>query len=104
MPVPLGLLAGALIGGFASGIVQGIIKVLVSLGVGFTIYQGIDALMGTISAGIITNLNAIDPNIKNMLGLMKVDKAINVLISAVGVRLILKGVTNGYFKKLELRE
>lgn len=105
MALPVaGWLAAALIGGFASGIVQGIFKVMISLGIGFAVYSGIDALMDSIALNIISNLNAIDPQIKNILGLMKVDKAINVIVSACGVRLILKGVTNGVFRKLEIRE
>lgn len=98
------LIISALVGGFAKGIIEGIIKSLLSIGIGFAVYQGIDVLMASISSHIFVNLSSISPEIKGMLGLMKVDKCLNVLSSAFAVRLVLKGVTNGVSRKLEIKE
>jgi len=98
------VLASVLIGGFASGIVQGIIKALVSFGVGFAMYQGIDLVLNQILTAIAFNLSSLPSQLVGVLGLLKVDKCLNVLASAFAVRLVLKGVTNGVFKKLEIRE
>lgn len=92
----------ALVGGFASGIVQGIIKSLLAIGVGFVVYEGIDYVMTQINNGILTNLGALP--FQGILAVLKVDKCINVLMSAATVRLLLSGVTNGVIKKMEIRE
>lgn len=101
-PLLAPFLVAALVGGFASGIVQGIIKALISIGVGFVVYEGIDIVMNQISTNVIGNLNALP--FQGILAILKIDKCINVLISAGTVRLLLKGVTNGVIKKMELKQ
>lgn len=95
-------LVAALVGGFASGLVQGIIKSLIAIGIGFVVYEGIDIVMNQIKSGLITNLNGLP--FQGVLAILKVDKCINVLISAATVRLLLKGVTNGVVRKMEIKE
>lgn len=102
MPFLAPYIIAALVGGFASGIIQGIIKTLLSIGIGFVLYSGIDALFSSIASHIISNLNALP--FGGILHILKVDTCVNILVSACGVKLILKGVTNGVVRKMEIRE
>lgn len=104
MPTLATWVIAAIVAGFSKGIIEGILKVLFQLGIGFTVYQGIDFVMAQISTGFISNLNALPLAFTQLMGLLKIDKAINVIISAYGVRLVLKGVTNGVYTKLSLKE
>lgn len=100
MPFLVPFLVSALVGGFASSIVQGLVKLAISIGVGFVVYQGIDILLTNIMSHIA--LNFADAHITKILGLLKVDKCLNVLASAVAVKFTLK-TTLGALKRLELK-
>lgn len=102
MPLIAPFILAALVGGFATGIAQGIIKALLSVGVGFVLYSGIDVLLSSIATHIISNLDGLP--FAGILHVLNVDKCINVLVSAYTVRLVLKGVTNGISKHLVLHE
>lgn len=101
---PTAWIVAALVGGFAKGLIEGIVKILVSMGVGWAMYQGLDVLIQQILMGIKVNLGSLPPEMVGMLGVLKVDKCLNVISSAFLVRLVLKGVTNGMYSKLEIRQ
>lgn len=103
MPILAGLLVQTLVGGFAVSILHGIVKSLIALGVGFVVYQGISALTDSILNQVFANFDTVGATIRGMLGLMNVDKALNVLASAVAVRLTLKGVVNGAVRKFGVK-
>lgn len=100
MPLLAPFLISALVGGFATSIIQGLIKAAISIGIGFLVYQGLDALMADIMGQIVTNFDATP--ITNILGLLKVDKCLNVLASAVTVKYSLRATVNG-LKKFEIK-
>lgn len=101
---PAAWLVAALVGGFSKGLVEGLVKVLTAMGIGWAMYQGLDVVMQQILTGIKVNLSALPPEMVGMLGVLKVDKCLNVIASAFMVRLVLKGVTNGQFTKLEIKQ
>lgn len=100
MPFLVPFLISALVGGFASSIVQGLIKAAISIGVGFVVYQGLDVILTNIMTHITLNFG--DAHVTQILGLLKVDKCLNVLASAVAVKFTLK-TTLGVLRKMELK-
>ncbi|MPS47805.1 DUF2523 domain-containing protein [Methylobacillus sp.] len=101
---PAAWLVAAIVGGFSKGLMEGIVKFLTAMGIGWAMYQGLDVLIQQILTGIKVNLGALPPEMVGMLGVLKVDKCLNVIGSAFMVRLVLKGVTNGVFTKLEIKQ
>lgn len=89
----------ALVGGFGQTIIHGIVKLFIAMGFGFIAYQGVDILINFILENIRVNLSAVPPEMIGMLGVLKVDKALNVLASAYMARLVIKGITNGLMTK-----
>jgi len=78
--------------------------VLAGIGFGFLAYQGIDTLFGSAIDHVFSNLNALPGDVTCYLGLLKIDKALNVIVSAFMVRLVLNGVINGTLTRMQLRE
>lgn len=89
----------ALVGGFGQTIIHGIVKLLIALGFGFITYQGVDVLINYVMQQAYTNLSAVPPEMLGMLGVLKIDKALNVLASAYAARLVIRGITNGLMSK-----
>lgn len=75
-------------------IVPLVIKVIKGLGVGAVLYVGINIIMGEAEAYITANLGATAADLRGLLGLAKVDIAINILLSAISTRLVLSGVSS----------
>lgn len=100
MPFLVPFLITSLVGGFASSIVQGLIKVAISIGVGFVAYQGLDILLTNVMSHITLNFG--NSHLTQILGLLKVDKCLNVLASAVAVKFTLK-TTLGALRRIELK-
>lgn len=96
MPFLAPFLVASLVGGFASSIIQGLIKTMISIGIGYVVYQGLDVLFASIMTQISFNFG--NSQITGMLGMLKVDKALNVLASAVAVKYSLKATVNGLKK------
>jgi hypothetical protein len=96
MPIFIASLLGGL--AQAAGSIAG--RVMLALGFGFVTYQGIDALLGWIQTQIFSNLNNLPPTLIQLIGILQIGTAINIIFSAVAVRLLLNGLTSGSFKKL----
>lgn len=100
MPFLIPFLISSLVGGFAVSIVQGLIKAAISIGIGFIVYQGIDALLSNTMINVVNNFG--QSTIVGILQLMKVDRCLNVLASAVAVKYSLR-VGTGALKKMVLK-
>ena len=100
MPFLIPFIISALVGGFASSIIQGLVKLAISAGVGFVVYHGFDLVLHNIMTHIVVNFS--NTHLTNILGLLKVDKCLNVLASAVAVKFTLK-TTLGALKRIELK-
>lgn len=70
-----------------------VVKVIKGLGVGAVVYVGINIVMGEAESYITSQLGQTAADLRGLLGLAKVDIAINILLSAVSTRLILSGVS-----------
>ncbi len=74
-------------------IVPLVVKVIKALGIGAVLYVGINVVMGQAESYITSNLGQTAADLRGLLGLAKVDIAINILLSAVSTRLTLSGVS-----------
>ena len=95
MPALLGWLieiAGTLVG-----------KVLLSLGISYLSYKGLDAVVGAAKAQFFSGLGGLSPTTVAIMGVMKIDVAVNMLCSALIGRLTLAGMTSGAMKKMVLK-
>jgi hypothetical protein len=93
----------ALLGALLSIIGSLVGKVLVSLGIGYVTYKGLDTAITYAKAQIFASLGGLSPVTLQVLGLLQVGTAINILISALVVRMTLKGMTSGAVKAMTLK-
>lgn len=94
------LFIAALLGGLvqAAGTLVG--KVLISLGIGYVAYQGLDTSLTWLSTQISASAGALPAQAIAVLSALKVGSGVSVLISALSARLVLNGMTSGTIKKM----
>lgn len=95
MPVFLASLWGGLIN--IAGTLAG--QVLIGLGISVMTYTGLDTTMSWLKDQALTSLNGLPVEAIGMLSAMGVGEAINIITSAMTVRLTLDGLTSGTIKK-----
>ncbi len=96
----------ALLGGLiqAAGSLVG--RVLISLGVGFVVFTGVDAALGSIkqqAMAALMSATAFGPQLSAFVGVLQVGTVINILFSAWSARLVLAGLTGGTLKRMVLK-
>lgn len=74
-------------------------KILTSLGLGAVTYIGITALLTTVRMYLINNVGGVPADIAMLFGLLKVDIAINIMLSAVTARAVIAGMNKTTGKK-----
>lgn len=86
------LWVAAIIGGLvqAAGTLVG--RVLVSLGIGFTVYSGVSASIGWAKTQVLQNISAAGAVVVQVMGLAQIGTAISILFSALTARMILQGL------------
>lgn len=99
MPVFIAALIGGLVQ--AAGSLVG--RVLISLGVGFVVYQGVDVALTTFKTEVFASLaqgvSAL-PMIDRFMGVFQVGTCFNIIFSALSARLVLSGLTGGAIKRM----
>lgn len=91
MPIFIASLLGGLIQ--ASGSIVG--RVLLSLGFGYVAYTGMDTSLNWLRDQIAGSFASFGAQTLAVLSALKVGSAIAILISALGVRLLLDGLSSG---------
>lgn len=89
----------SLLGGFAISIPSLVWRVVGSLGMGFIVYQGGQELLDRLKSLLNSQMMGLDSPYIGIMGLMKIDDAIGVVISAYTVSLIIK-YGRGAFRKI----
>lgn len=101
MPLPA---LGAIFGGAILNVVGSVVgRALVALGVGAVSYVGVNASISFLKAQALSAISTLPPNIVSMLSLLKVGVALNIVISAILVRLTLNGLTGDTFRRWVLK-
>jgi hypothetical protein len=85
----------ALLAGFLKLVDSFVGRVLLALGLGFVTYTGMQTSLDWILNQIIGNLSAANPTITGIIGVLRIDQVVTILLSAVAVRLSLTGMTEG---------
>jgi len=98
MPALIAMLWGALIP--VLGSLVG--RILVSLGIGYLTFTGVDTSIGWAKASFLTNVSALPATAVGIMGLLHVGKCVSILLSAVTMRITLGG-TAGTIKKMVVK-
>jgi len=101
MALPLvPLLVGSLVGGLvqAAGTLVG--RVLISLGIGYVAYQGLDTSLAWMRTQVAASVGGLPAQALAVLGALQVGSGVSVLISALSARMVLNGMTGGTIKKM----
>jgi hypothetical protein len=94
------ILAASLIGGLAQAATSLVGRVLIALGIGYVTYAGLDVLLDFIKTRVFQELLSVDPTIIGIMAVLNVDRAINVVLSAIAARLLLNGLTSGSITRM----
>lgn len=77
-------------------------KILTSLSIGAITYIGITALLSTVRTYLLSSVTGMPSDVLLLFGLIKLDIAINIMLSAVAARAALSGVNSATGKKTSL--
>lgn len=99
MPLFIAALIGALVQ--AAGTLVG--KILLSLGIGYATYTGIDASITWARDFAIAKLAATGGTVVQMAGVMQVGTSISIVTSALAARMVLNGLTSGTLRKFTVK-
>ncbi len=94
------LLIQALLGGLiqAAGTLVG--KVLLSLGIGYVSYTGINLLFDSAKQTLFANIASQAPVAVQLAGVLQVGTCVNIMVSAALAKLVLAGLTNGTLTRM----
>jgi len=67
-------------------------KVLTAIGIGAVSYVGITALLSNVKSYLINQISGAPSEVLAILGLLKVDIAMNIILSAVIARAVISGM------------
>lgn len=81
-------------------ITNALARVALAFGVGFAVYSGLDVVLDQVKAVATASYGELPGNVVGMLGLLRVDQALNMVLSAVSVRFVLEGLTGGGLRKV----
>lgn len=99
MPIFIAALIGGLVS--AAGSIAG--RVLIALGVGIAVYQGVDIVLEEFRTIFMGAASGLGTQLGGMLGVLKIGTGFNILMSACVARLTLNGLTSGTLKRLVLK-
>jgi len=97
------LFIAALIGGLvqAAGTLVG--KVMLSLGIGYVAFTGVDASITFARDALIQSFQALPPIAFQVAGAMKLGVCVSIVTSALIARMTLNGLTSGTIKKMVVK-
>lgn len=81
-----------------------IARIALAFGIGFAVYSGLDVALDQVKSVATSSYGSLPTNVVLMLGLLRVDQALNLVLSAVTVRFILQGLTGGGLRKMVFKE
>lgn len=97
------LLAAAILGALIQGASTLVGRILISLGIGFVTYSGLDAAVDWAFDQVVSNIQGLPADVLQLLGVLQVDTAITMISSAYTARLALAGLSGGSIRKMVLR-
>lgn len=101
LPLAAGL-AGWIVAGLASGVGQIVAKTMVTLGLGYVTYSGMEALVDLNKDQIIQLLAALPPTTVALLGVLKVGVCLNIWFSALIIKMTFWGLNNDTISRMRV--
>lgn len=99
MPVFIAALLGGLVQ--AAGTLVG--RVLISLGIGYASYSGLDASLGWLRQMIAAQWSGLPAQTMAVASALQLGSGVSVILSAISARLVLEGMTSGVVKRMVLK-
>jgi hypothetical protein len=96
MPIFLAALLGGLIQ--VTGSIVG--RVLISLGIGFVAFSGLQVGMDALKAQAFAAIGALPPALVGLAGMMKIGTAVNIIFAALIARMLLAGMMSGTVRRM----
>lgn len=93
---------GALIGALVSVVGTFAGKALISLGIGYVAYKGIDVSIAYAKAQVFASLGGLSGVTLQLIGVLQIGTGVNILFSALVARLTFKGMVGGVMKAAKL--
>lgn len=98
------LLASAIVGFLAQACVSLVGRVLVALGIGFVMFTGVDAMMTGMKTLFMQYVNGVGSissvSVVGILGVLKVGTSMNMILTTLGIRASLSGLSGGSIRKM----
>lgn len=88
----IGVLINGLIGAIAISLPTLIKRLAISLGVGVAVFTGADFLLDGVKSNILSTIFSLPPEAIQMIGVLNIDKAINIILSAVTIKFTFKSM------------
>lgn len=87
------------------GIAPSIVATVLSrIGIAAISYTGISALVSTLDSTIFNSFSGVDPTVMQLFGVLQVGTCFKILLSAITVKLTIKGLSGaGSIKKIVMR-
>lgn len=99
----MSVIASVIWGAFLNIIGSVVGRALVALGLGVVTFTGMNASLDWMRDQAVSSILQLDPQVVQLLGVLKVGTFISIISSAVAVRLLLNGVQSGTFKRWVLK-
>lgn len=96
MPLWVASIVGGLIE--VAGTIVG--KVLLSLGLGYAVFTGVDTSIGWARDAFFQSLAGLPAGAVGVLALLKIGVCVSMLVSALTTRLTIQGLTGGTLKRM----
>lgn len=93
----------ALLGGIYAALGTLVGRVLISLGIGYVTYQGVDVALTAVKNQAVVYLGEIaqlGTTVVQIAGILQVSTCLNVMFSALATRLVVAGLTSGAIKRV----
>lgn len=97
------VIAAAIWGAFLN-VVQSIVgRVLLALGLGVATYYGLGSVVDDITSMGRNALISLPPDLKKILGLLRIGEVFSLYVSTVTIKLLYNGVTGGTVRRIVTR-
>lgn len=93
----------ALIGALVQAAGSLVGRVLLSLGIGYAVYSGVDTSIAWAKSQVVQHLGALGSQAVATMGALQVGRIISIITSALMTRLALQGMTGGTLKKFTVK-
>jgi hypothetical protein len=90
----------ALLGALIQGAGSLVGRVLISLGIGYVTFTGLDTSLGWLKTQIAGSFAGLDAQTLAVLSSLRLGSGLSVLLSALSARMVLNGLTGGTIRKM----